>query len=312
MTAGRPVDYRNAKHRSNPVPERIMLDTVAAILHPLVNPVAIQLGPVAVRWYGIAYLTGFFLAYLLLRQAVRRGTLEITHHQLSDLLGWVIIGVIAGGRLGWWLLYHRDDGASEPWFEPIAIWHGGMSFHGGLIGVILALALWSWRQRVSLWQLADAAALVAPIGLFFGRIANFINAELVGRPTTLRWGVIFPGDDFARHPSQLYEAILEGPLLLGVLWLAKCLQRRDGFVAASFLTFYGLFRFVVEFTREPDPQLEFIAFGWMTVGQLLSAILVISGVVLSLIRLDHGSDEKTNLLAGRTATAGAAGGHRHA
>jgi phosphatidylglycerol:prolipoprotein diacylglycerol transferase len=157
-----------------------------------------------------------------------------------------------------------------------------MSFHGGLAGVAVALLLWSRRRSVPLWNLADGLALVAPIGLFLGRLANFVNAELVGRSTQVRWGVVFPGENFARHPSQLYEAALEGPLLLGVLWVAGRLRSRPGRIAGLFLTVYGAFRFLVEFTREPDPQLGFIAFGWLTMGQLLSAALVLVGVLLIL------------------------------
>ena len=156
-----------------------------------------------------------------------------------------------------------------------------MSFHGGLMGVLVALLLWTWRRRAPFWNVADSLALVTPLGLFFGRIANFINAELVGRPTAVPWGVIFPGDSVARHPSQLYEAVLEGPLLLLVLWCFFRLRRSsDGQTAALFLICYGLFRFAVEFTRQPDEQLGFIAFGWPTMGQLLSAALALAGLAL--------------------------------
>lgn len=200
---------------------------------------------------------------------------------------------MVGGRLGWWLFYHRREGAAEPWYEPIAIWHGGMSFHGGLVGVIIALALWSRARRAPLWNLVDAAALATPIGLFFGRIANFISAELVGRPTGVPWGMIFPGDTVPRHPSQLYEAMLEGPLLLFLLWAVRNrLRPSEGRTAALFLGLYGLFRFAVEFTRQPDSQLGFIAFGWLTMGQLLSLLLVGAGIALWLIRrpsLESGS-----------------------
>ncbi len=156
-----------------------------------------------------------------------------------------------------------------------------MSFHGGLIGVALALTLWTWRNRAPFLNLADCLALVTPLGLFFGRIANFINAELVGRKTDVPWGMVFPGDTFARHPSQLYEAFLEGPLLLAILWAVwKLKPPAEGRIAALFLILYGVFRFAVEFTREPDPQLGYIAFGWLTMGQLLSVALACAGIVL--------------------------------
>lgn len=218
-----------------------------------------------------------------MRWLARRGTLKLSPRDVTDLVAWLIVGVVVGGRAGWWLFYHRG-GAVEPWYEPLAIWHGGMSFHGGLIGVAVALAVWSWARRAPFWNIADSLALVAPIGLFFGRVANFINAELVGRPTDLPWAVIFPGETIARHPSQIYEAILEGLVLPGILWVVFVRWRpREGRTAALFLILYGVFRFVVEFTREPDPQLGFIALGWLTMGQLLSAALVFAGAALWLI-----------------------------
>lgn len=260
---------------------------LASILYPNLDPVIFRLGPLSLRWYGVAYVVGFILAYLGLRRMSRTGRLRLAPDQVSDLLTWLIIGVMLGGRLGWWLFYHRPENAGgmpEPWYEPLAIWHGGMSFHGGLIGVALALAIWSWWHRAQLWNLADAMALVTPIGLFLGRLANFINAELVGRPTDLPWGVIYPGETFARHPSQLYEALLEGPLLFAALWTAQRWARpRDGRTAALFLILYGGFRFAVEFTRQPDTQLGFIAFGWLTMGQLLSLALLLIGAALAMV-----------------------------
>lgn len=260
-----------------------MIELLAAISYPHLDPVIVRLGPVAVRWYGAAYLLGFLLAYLGLRRMARNERLRLSLQQLSDLLGWLVVSVLLGGRIGWWVVYHRDGGPLERWYEPLAIWHGGMSFHGALAGVALALVVWSWRRRVRLGKVADALALVAPVGLFLGRIANFINAELVGRPTGLPWGVIFPGEWFARHPSQLYEALLEGPLLLALLWAARrWASLREGCTAALFLILYGLFRFLVEFTRQPDEQIGFVAFGWLTMGQLLSVGLLLFGIALAL------------------------------
>lgn len=265
---------------------------LAAIPFPSIDPVIFRAGPLAVRWYGVAYLLGFLLAYLGLRRMIRRGRLAITVDQVSDLLGWLVAGVVVGGRLGWWAFYHRAAGAAaEPWYEPLAVWRGGMSFHGGLVGVAAILCLWAWRRGVPVWNLADALALVAPVGLFLGRLANFVNAELVGRPIDVPWGVVFPGDAVARHPSQLYEALLEGPVLLALLGLLRRLTRPtgDGRVAAGFLVLYGLIRFAVEFTREPDEQLGFVAFGWLTMGQLLSAALAVLGVTLWATRARRGN-----------------------
>lgn len=254
---------------------------LAFIDYPRIDPDLLRVGPLHVRWYGMAYLFGFVLAFAALRRMSRKGILRLPAESVGDLVSWLAAGVVLGGRLGWWLFYHRSQGAVEPWYEPLAIWHGGMSFHGGLTGVLIALLFWSWRRRAPFWNLADCLALVAPLGLFFGRIANFINAELVGRPTSLPWGVIFPGESFARHPSQLYEAFLEGPLLLMALWFfAPRWRPSDGYVAAAFLVLYGALRFAVEFTRQPDEQLGYIAFGWLTMGQLLSAALSILGMLL--------------------------------
>ena len=259
-----------------------MISVVAQIPYPQIDPVLFRLGPLAVRWYGLAYLLGFLLGYALLQWLIRRRVLRLTREAVGDLVIWLVLGVMIGGRAGWWLFYHRSEGgAPEPWYEPFAIWHGGMSFHGGLIGVTLALLAWSWQRRAPFWNLADALALVTPVGLFFGRLANFINVELVGRPTTLPLGVVYPGESFARHPSQLYEAVLEGPLLLITLWaLLRWRRPHDGRLSALFLILYGTARFAVEFTRQPDPQLGFIAFGWLTMGQLLSTAMVAAGMFL--------------------------------
>jgi phosphatidylglycerol:prolipoprotein diacylglycerol transferase len=198
------------------------------------------------------------------------------------LITYLATGVVIGGRRGWWLFYNLPDGTADaPWYEPLAIWHGGMSSHGGLLGVCIALSAWSWWRGASFWNVADCLALVAPVGLFFRRVANFVHAELVGRATTVSWGVIFPGEVIARHPSQLYEALLEGPLLLMWLWVFARRVRPDGMTAAMFLLLYGTFRFGVEFTREPDAQLGFIAFGWVTMGQVLSLATAAAGVGLA-------------------------------
>jgi phosphatidylglycerol:prolipoprotein diacylglycerol transferase len=259
-----------------------MLHALSLIPYPQIDPIMFKLGPIAVRWYGMAYLTGFVIAYFVLGRLVRNGFLRITKEGLSDLVGWLALGVVAGGRTGWWIFYHKVDPTlpREPWWEPVAIWHGGMSFHGGLTGVLIVLFIWCRYNRAPVLNLADGLALVTPIGLFLGRIANFINHELVGRETNVPWAIIFPEYDKPRHPSQLYEAFLEGPMLLIILWTLKTWRnRRDGQLAAAFVMTYAIFRFLVEFTREPDKQLGYIAFGWLTMGQILSVAIGIAGAV---------------------------------
>jgi phosphatidylglycerol---prolipoprotein diacylglyceryl transferase len=254
----------------------------ALIPYPQIDPVMVHIGPIKIRWYGMAYLTGFVLAYFVLGRLIKNGALRISKDAMSDLVGWLALGVVAGGRTGWWLFYHKPDPTViEPWWEPVAIWHGGMSFHGGLCGVLLILYIWSRIHRAPLLNIADCLALVTPIGLCLGRLANFINGELVGRETNVPWGMIFPGYTTPRHPSQIYESILEGPVLMSVLWTIKAVKKNriDGQIAAAFVIFYAIFRFLVEFTREPDSQLGFIAFGWLTMGQLLSFAIGVAGVV---------------------------------
>jgi phosphatidylglycerol---prolipoprotein diacylglyceryl transferase len=272
-----------------------MIDGILSFFYfPRLDPVIFQVGPFAVRWYGLAYVVGFVLAYFLLQRLARTGQFRVKQELVGDLVFWMAVAVFVGGRLGWWIFYHRPvPGRDELWWEPFAVWRGGMSFHGSLTAVVLGMIAWSWVRRVSFLNLADCAALVTPIGLFFGRIANFINAELRGRPTTVPWGVVFPREDvppgvweyepFARHPSQLYEAFFEGLVLLAILWLVwRYWRPRDGRTGALFLIGYGLFRFLVEFTRQPDAQLGdagYIAFGWLTMGQLLSLLMLTGGVL---------------------------------
>jgi len=259
---------------------------LAYILFPKIDPILFHLGPFGIHWYGIAYLAGFVVAYLVLRRMARRQTLAVPQEALADLMTWIAAGVIVGGRLGWWLFYHRPSDAFEAWYEPLAIWNGGMSFHGGLIGVAITVLIWSRRMKTSAIPLLDGLAIVAPIGLFLGRLANFINAELVGRPTMLSWGVVFPGENFARHPSQLYEALLEGPILFLFLFLPRRIfPHKQGATAATFMVLYGLFRFAVEFTRQPDSQVGFVFGGWATMGQILSAAMILIGAVMATVAL---------------------------
>jgi phosphatidylglycerol:prolipoprotein diacylglycerol transferase len=247
------------------------------IPYPDIDPVIFRIGPLALRWYGLAYAAGFAAAYLLAVRRIKRLLPDWTEQDVSRLVLHLVVGVIVGARLGYAVFYDPAWFASHPW-AVFAVWKGGMSFHGGLIGVILGMLVFSRRAGKSLLRTTDLVAPLAPVGLFFGRMANFVNAELWGRPTDLPWGMAFPGaGPVPRHPSQLYEALLEGAVLFAVLWIYSSRLRAPGKVSGLFLVLYAVFRFAVEFTRQPDPQLGFIAFGWLTMGQLLCAPMVLLG-----------------------------------
>ncbi len=248
---------------------------------PEIDPVAIAIGPLEIRWYALAYLAGFLIGWkYCLYLAGLDKEVKPFKTDIDDFLPWAILGVIAGGRLGYVLFYQLEFYLQQPWEIPM-IWHGGMAFHGGLLGVAVALFLFSRYQHVPLMRLADILACAVPIGLFFGRIANFINCELVGRVTHMPWAVEFPcAGDLARHPSQLYQAGLEGLALLGIMaFLAhrEALRNKPGVLAGVFLVFYGIFRFIAEFFREPDLQIGFIA-EIFTMGQMLCVPMVLCGL----------------------------------
>lgn len=239
---------------------------------PNIDPVALQIGPIAIRWYALAYIAGFLLAWRwCMMLAGRFDPLRPTAQDMDDFLIWAILGTILGGRIGYVIFYNLATYADDP-LAALQIWQGGMSFHGGLIGVTAAMILFARSRGFSPFALGDLVAAGVTIGLFFGRIANFINGELYGRVTQVSWGVVFPhGGPEPRHPSQLYEAVLEGLVLfviLAVLARREEIRRRPGVVAGAFLIGYGCFRFLVEFVREPDPQLGFLWLG-ATMGQLL-------------------------------------------
>jgi phosphatidylglycerol:prolipoprotein diacylglycerol transferase len=244
-----------------------------------IDPILIDLGPIRVSWYGLMYIFGFFASYLLVRYQMRKKDFGISKLEVENLYFYLILGLIIGARLGYVLFYDLKVYLSDP-FEIFAIWHGGMSFHGGLIGVLIVGILFSWKNKKSFWRMGDLIIVTAPIGLGLGRIGNFINGELYGRVTQVPWGMIFPkGGPLPRHPSQLYESALEGGVLFLILWFMKDRKLPDGGLLAIFLFFYGLFRFIVEFVREPDPQLGFIL-GPLTMGQILSAFMILGGVIL--------------------------------
>ena len=249
--------------------------------HPQFDPVAIAIGPLEIHWYGLTYLAAFLLGWWLARLRTARPDAPVNNEQLADLLFYLALGVILGGRFGYVLFYHFERFLQEPlWL--FQIWEGGMSFHGGLIGVLLAMLLFARKLGRGFFEIADYIAPVIPVGLGLGRLGNFINGELWGRPTELSWGMVFPqaGDTLARHPSQLYQFALEGVLLFVVLWWFSARPRPRMAVSGLFLCGYGTVRFVAEFFRAPDPHLGFVAFNWMTMGQILSLPMILAGVVL--------------------------------
>ncbi len=249
---------------------------------PAVSPVAFSIGALMIRWYSLAYLFGIIAAWLLVLHMIKKYNLSLSKQQVEDAVFYTTLGIILGGRLGYVLFY----GGNYFWHHPLqilAIWHGGMSFHGGAVGAVLGLLYTSYSRKVSFWLLADLAALFAPIGLFLGRIANFINDELWGRVTDLPWAVRFPsGGGLPRHPSQLYEAFLEGVVIfavLNILWRIPKIREKRGTVSALFVLMYAVFRFLVEYVREPDEQLGFLWLG-LTMGQWLSVPVFLLGVCL--------------------------------
>ena len=249
------------------------------LTHPNIDPVAFSIGPLAVRWYGLMYLVGFAAGWWLGLRRIKQGLAPITRTQLDDLLFLVVLGVILGGRLGYVLFYKPGHYAAHP-LEIFAIWQGGMSFHGGLLGVMLAMIFAARRSNVDWLRLMDFIAPLIPPGIAAGRLGNFINAELPGRVTDLPWGMVFPGvGPEPRHPSQLYQFGLEGLTLLIFLWWFSSKPRPRGQVSAMFLLGYGVLRFIAEFGREPDAFIGYLAFG-LSMGQWLCLAMIAGGAAL--------------------------------
>lgn len=248
--------------------------------YPAINPVALQLGPISIHWYGLMYLIGFALVWILGRKRIQRGQTDLNLKDLEDIIFYCVLGVIVGGRLGYVLFYKPSQYLANP-LEIFYLWEGGMAFHGGLIGVVVVLLLYARKRQKPLLELGDFIAPLIPLGLGAGRVGNFINGELWGRATHLPWGMVFPqtGDGIARHPSQLYEMALEGLVLFALLWWFARKPRPMGQISAVFLMGYGTFRFLVEFTREPDYFLGLLA-GGLSMGQLLSLPMVIVGIII--------------------------------
>ncbi len=253
------------------------------IPYPSINHEIVRIGPLAIRWYGVMYLIGFAASYALVRHQIKDRGLALSSDFLDSFYSTVILGLVIGARLGYVLFYDLSAYLDRP-LEIFAVWHGGMSFHGGLIGSVAA-GVWCCRRfKADPWQIADLVAATAPIGLGMGRLGNFINGELYGRVTTVPWGMVFPnGGPLPRHPSQIYEFFLEGIVLFSVLWIIKDRVRRTGVVLSLFITLYGVIRFIVENFREPDPQLGFVI-GSLTMGQILSGCMVLVGISLQLLR----------------------------
>jgi phosphatidylglycerol:prolipoprotein diacylglycerol transferase len=250
------------------------------LVFPNIDPVAFSLGPIQVHWYGLMYLLGFFIAWVLARWRAKHYHLDWNTEQISDLIFYAALGVIIGGRLGYMLFYNTQQFVTQPWVL-FKLWEGGMSFHGGLLGV--AVALWLFARKIGkpFLEVGDFIAPLVPLGLAAGRAGNFINGELWGRITDVPWAMIFPNSDGQpRHPSQLYELALEGILLFVVVWWYAARPRAAGCVSAVFLMGYALCRLIAECFRQPDSQLGFLVLNWLTMGQLLSIPMLIAGLWL--------------------------------
>ena len=264
-------------------------------IYPEIDPIAIELGPLAVRWYGLMYVIGILGGWWLGRVQAKRPWSPVTIEQVDDLVTWIALGVILGGRFGSVLFYNFGQFLSDP-LMLIRIWEGGMSFHGGMLGVALAMYVYARKYSINFWDMMDFVSPVVTIGLGAGRIGNFINGELWGKVTDVPWAVVVNGQ--ARHASQLYEAFLEGLVLFLVLWVYASKQRPRMAVTALFLLGYGLARFAVEFVRIPDAHIGYMAWGWLTRGQVLSTPMIIGGIAMLIIAYRSGSPENKQAATG--------------
>jgi len=248
------------------------------LTYPTIDPIALQLGPLKVHWYGLMYLFAFAAAWLLGRYRAKHANGVWQKDEVDDLIFYTAVGAVIGGRIGYMLFYDFGTLITQP-LQLFAIWRGGMSFHGGMLGVFAAFIIFAYRFKKPIFTVTDFFAPLVPLGLGFGRIGNFLNGELWGRVTDVPWGMVFPHvDALVRHPSQLYQCFGEGVLLFTVLWLYSAKLRPPMAVSGVFLVGYGVIRFTLEFFRQPDPQLGFVVFEWLTMGQLLSVPMVVAGV----------------------------------
>jgi phosphatidylglycerol:prolipoprotein diacylglycerol transferase len=260
------------------------------IPYPNIDPVIFKIWKLQIRWYGIMYLIGFVIAFFVMRYLAIKKKVKLSGDDLWDFIFYAMLGVIIGGRLGYCLFYAPGYYFLHP-LKVLALWEGGMSFHGGFIGVFLGTIYYCWKKKVAFYDVADIAVAAAPLGIGLGRIGNFINGELYGRATDVPWCMIFPGGGpVCRHPSQLYESLTEGFLLFAILFFMNVRGARRGVPFWSFFLFYGLFRFINEFFREPDAQLGFI-FGPFTMGQLLSSPMIVAGAVMVMYLLTRKAPE---------------------
>ncbi|HEY5602743.1 MAG TPA: prolipoprotein diacylglyceryl transferase [Gammaproteobacteria bacterium] len=250
------------------------------LTYPAIDPVAFPIGPLKVHWYGIMYLVGFGAAWWLGTRRAKQPGSGWTPVQMSDLIFYGALGAVLGGRIGYTLFYASDKFLLDP-LMVFRVWEGGMSFHGGFLGVLFAMFTYGHKQRRKFFEVMDFLAPLTPIGLGAGRLGNFINGELWGRVSDVPWAMVFPGaGDKPRHPSQLYEFFLEGIVLFFIIWFYSAKPRPRMAVSGLFSLCYGSFRFIVEFARQPDSHLDFIAFGWLTMGQLLSTPMILLGIGL--------------------------------
>lgn len=244
-----------------------------------IDPVIFSLGPLQVRWYGLMYVIGFIIGAQLIKVLAKQGYSKIAVEKIDSFITYLIVGMFLGARLTYVFVYNWEY-YSQNLSEVFSVWQGGLSFHGALLGMILSMITFARMNKLNFFEVSDVLAVVGAPGLFFGRIGNFINGELWGRTTDVPWGIVFPdGGIYPRHPSQLYEAALEGVVLFCILWFGHKKFRYQGVASALFLTFYGVFRFIVEFFREPDAQLGFF-FGGVTMGQMLCFIMIVAGGVM--------------------------------
>ena len=257
----------------------------ATVPFPKISPNLIEIGPIQLRWYGLMYLLGFLASYFLIVRQHRARHLGLQGELLQSLIFSLALGLVIGARLGYIVFYQSSNFSiylQHP-LEIIAIWHGGMSFHGGLIGALLAGILFCHRRQLPLLEVADTVIITIPIGLGLGRLGNFINGELYGRPSSVAWAMVFPmGGPASRHPSQLYEAAVEGVLLFVILWGLKGLRLRPGVMFCFFLGGYGILRFLVEFFRQPDPQIGLV-WGLISMGQMLCLVMILTAVILFIL-----------------------------